>query len=623
MNQPAEQHQGRPRNGGTDGDGAMAVPEAALEAIDRQVAEAGGEFRERPEYQGSVGQTMFDTPASDDGTVTVLLPRDNIGVLPRQSLVRIRSVGDHRSYLGAVVKGPFAEPDGLRADAPIVVTATVRGGGIFMPKFHGRVQVGLMGEELEDGTVVPPRRRPLPNSPVFALTDEETTRVLRSGGDIRLGVADSHEDIELRVPSTSKSVFPRHTGILGTTGGGKSTTVSGLVAQFQAAGIACVVLDPEGEYTAICDPTDDPQMRRALDRRGMTPCGVPDTHVHHLVGRETANPDHPRVSAFRLDFSGISPYAVKEILDLSDAQELRFFQAYDTCKQLLRDLGVYPARGKREEEVAALELDELEAGYPRMTLSHLIDVAGAFLHAVSKSPDEPQLYNQVLRDNSDRVLQRIRAQRAESEISWRALLSRLWRLHRLNIFDNAKASSLNYEAMLKRGRVSIIDLSDTDAPEVRNLAIAQLLRGVQRQQEINYQHAVAAGGSPTPVIVFIEEAHEFLSEQRIKDMPVLFQQVARIARRGRKRWLGLVFITQLPQHLPDEALGLVNNWVLHKISDSHVVSRLRRSIGGIDDALWNTLPLLAPGQAVVSFTSLARPLLVAVDPTPCKLLMIE
>jgi DNA helicase HerA-like ATPase len=158
---------------------------------------------------------------------------------------------------------------------------------------------------------------------------------------------------------------------------------------------------------------------------------------------------------------------------------------------------------------------------------------------------------------------------------------------------------------------------------VNNLVIAQILRGVQRQQDENYQQAVKAKRQPTPVLVFIEEAHEFLSAQRIKDMPVLFQQVARIARRGRKRWLGLVFMTQLPQHLPDEVLGLINNWVLHKVNDSNVVSRLRRSIGGIDDALWSRLPALAPGQAIVSFASLARPLLVAIDPTPCKLQMVE
>ena len=106
-------------------------------------------------------------------------------------------------------------------------------------------------------------------------------------------------------------------------------------------------------------------------------------------------------------------------------------------------------------------------------------------------------------------------------------------------------------------------------------------------------------------------------------MEVLFQQVARIARRGRKRWLGLVFVTQLPQHLPDEVLGLINNWVLHKIGDASVVNRLRRSIGGISDVLWRNIPSLAPGQAIISFTSLARPLQISVDPSPCKLLMVE
>jgi len=122
-------------------------------------------------------------------------------------------------------------------------------------------------------------------------------------------------------------------------------------------------------------------------------------------------------------------------------------------------------------------------------------------------------------------------------------------------------------------------------------------------------------------MVVIEEAHEFLSRDRIAKMDNLFQQVARIARRGRKRWLGLMFVTQLPQHLPDEVLGLINNFILHKISDDNVISRLKRSIGGIDEGLWTRLPNLAPGQAVVSATTLSRPVLIAIDPTPCKLLM--
>ena len=80
---------------------------------------------------------------------------------------------------------------------------------------------------------------------------------------------------------------------------------------------------------------------------------------------------------------------------------------------------------------------------------------------------------------------------------------------------------------------------------------------------------------------------------------------------------------QLPQHLPDEVLGLINNFVLHKISDGWVVDRLRRSIGGIEKGQWGILPGLAPGQALVSLTSMVRPLLVSVDPTPCKLRYVE
>lgn len=603
-----------------DGGGVQALPKSVLESIDQQVEQAGGEWQEPPEYEGSVGRTMFDTPASADGTVTVLLPKENIGTLASQSLVRINSIGDGRSYLGAIVKGPFAEPDGLRADAPIVITATVRG-GIFMPKYHGRVQVELIGEELEDGAVVPPRRRPLPNSPVFVLTPDETADVLRTGGNIRLGVADGQEDIEVTVPSASKSVFPRHTGILGTTGAGKSTTVSGLVAQLQKANVACIILDTEGEYTSILKPTDDQQMQRALSRRGMTPAGVDNTHVYHLVGRETANPGHPSLHPFSLRFSELSPYAVMEILDLTDAQQERFLKAYDIGKLFLERLKIFPADDKERE--ALLEFDELDAGYPRMTLVHLYDIVRQATATIAKEED-PYLETPNFYQNREQLKQLIsQASLPGNPISWRALLGRLGRIKRLGIFDSAAAAPADYQVMLQPGRVSIIDLSDTDSPQVNNLVIAQILRGVQRQQDENYLQAVRASRQPTPVLVFIEEAHEFLSAQRIKGMPVLFQQVARIARRGRKRWLGLVFITQLPQHLPDEVLGLINNTILHKINDSNVVGRLRKSIGGIDDALWSRLPALAPGQAIVSFTSLARPLLVAIDPTPSKLQMVE
>jgi DNA helicase HerA-like ATPase len=68
---------------------------------------------------------------------------------------------------------------------------------------------------------------------------------------------------------------------------------------------------------------------------------------------------------------------------------------------------------------------------------------------------------------------------------------------------------------------------------------------------------------------------------------------------------------------------LVNSYILHKITDAQVVSALKHTVSGIDESLWGRLPGLAPGQAIVSFPHLARPLLVAIDPAPCRLRMVD
>ncbi len=595
------------------------------------------------EADGAIGTTMFDLPGSEDNTITVLLPKEAAQSAPSQSLVRIRSrTGtDGRSYLGIVTAGPFAEPDSLRADSHLLVTVATRGGN-YQPPYHGRVQVTILGEELEDGTLCPPRLRPLPNSPVFALTEEESAKVLKAEGDIRLGLVVGYENVPIGVPSDLKSVLPRHTAILGTTGGGKSNTVARLVQQAQAANMAVVLLDVEGEYTRLHKPTPNAKMQSALAARGLEPQGLPPDAmtVYHLVGRDTANPDHPHVKPFSLQFARLSPYAACEILGLSDAQQQRFLRAYDIAKEVMRDLGIFPRKGIDADERIAMENDEFERGYPRLTLSLLMDVVGACeaiantpkREAKSKEAGESEIvfqpFNAELKvpAGRDSLLKRIHAgPRPDHAISWRALLGRLWRMSRLKVFDVVGVYPLNYKNLLKPGHVSIIDLSDSGMSELNNIVIADMLHGMQEEQDKAYvAHEKSKGASALPrTLIVIEEAHEFLSAERIEKMDNLFQQVAKIAKRGRKRWLGLVFVTQLPQHLPRQIFGLVNSYILHKITDPQVVASLRKTVSGIDESLWNRLPGLAPGQAIASFPHMARPLLVSVDPATAELRLVE
>jgi hypothetical protein len=372
--------------------------------------------------------------------------------------------------------------------------------------------------------------------------------------------------------------------------------------------------------------------------------------VYHLVDRETTNPRHPRLVEFSLQFSRLSPYAVMEILDLSDAQQERFLKAYDVAKEVLRELGIFPAKGNPEQERLALELDEFDTGYPRMTLPLLMDVVGACLARAEKGTGEKakgkkgeaeeedvidpdrRLCKELSVPNGRTVLQkRVHAANPPGNvISWRAVLGRLARFNRLRVFYSEAngVRPIIYRNLLQPGTVSVIDLADSGFTELNNLVIADLLRGLQETQDDLYtayeRTPAGAQAKPPPrVLIVIEEAHEFLSEERIAKSPILFQQLARIAKRGRKRWLGLAFVTQLPGHLPRQVLGLCNGFILHKLTDPLVVASLRKAIGGLDEGLWARVPTLAPGQAVVSFPHVTRPLLTAMDPAPCKLRMAE
>ncbi len=597
------------------------VPSKAFEHLDEAMREVGGEWTVPEDEIDSIGRTMFDLPQSKDDQLVVLMPPDNIAELPSQSLIRIRSKKDGHDYIGIVFEGPFAEPDGLRADSSIVVTTTVRG-GIFMPKYHGRVHVSVLGELMQNGKLMPPRFRPLPNSPVYALDDAETARYLQLEGDLQMGLVVGYENLELKLPSSKKMVLPRHLGIIGTTGGGKSTTVARLVSEGQKAGISIIVFDTEGEYTFLAEATDDETMLSILQERGLAPGGVEAVQLLRLVGRDGTNPDYAPQVEFTLAFDRLSPYMLMEILELSEAQQARYLAAYDIAKFLLREFSVFPTNEAEEKQM--LELDEMESGFPRLTLQQMYDVVRACAHHMGKNKDLPYIGDPTFRREGEHFMEVIRGRELPSNVtSWRALQGKLSRLLRLGIFDNHKGTSPDYKQITEPGRVTIVDLSDTESPQIRNLALAELLRGLQAQQDENYKNSQADHAELRRVMVIIEEAHEFLSRERIQQMPVLFQQVSRIARRGRKRWLSLVFVTQSPQHLPDELLGLINNFIFHKISDGNVINNLKRSVGKIDDGQWKRMTSLSQGQAIVSVEGFTRPLLVTIDPTPCKLRMTD
>ncbi len=575
------------------------------------------------------GRTLFDTPQSEDGTVLAVFPQARFDRWRSQALAHVESTEDGRTYLAQVVRGPYAAPIGLTATTPALVVTQVEN-ALFTPPYHGWAALAILGE-VRDGKTHLPLYRPRPNSRVRLLGAKDTKAALDCDGDLRLGRAVGYPEITVGLRSTEKHHVPRHTLAVGTTGAGKSTFLAGWVEKLAAAGYCVLVLDVEGEYTAINEPAESERILPALADWGLGPAGVANTYLLVPTQAATRNPEHPRIRRFSLEFANLSPHVAVELLRGNEAQSDRFGLAYDAAGDLVTQLKLAPDEARHRQ--ALREWDDQERGYPDLRLAHVLDVAEAVAAVAGgeEGVDDKYLHEDGFRAHRDRLMKKAGEvkKRMGHHASWRKSVSLIGGLYRSGLFDRdgteakdgREIKRIDYRKMLGPGRVLVFDLSGVEAPPHRNLAIADLLHGVMEAQDALYEEA-PAGEKPKTVVV-IEEAHEFVSAERLRQMPTLFEQVQRAARRGRKRWLGLVFATQFPQHLPGELYSLCNNRILLRLADEPTIRRLQNSIGGVPEGLWARLKHLPPGQAICSAYGIDPAMVVSLEPGRCKLQMVD
>ena len=280
--------------------------------------------------------------------MTVVFPPERIGDIPSQSLLRIISKPDRHEYIASVTAGPFCEPDGLGCTG-----AAARRDGGPRPPDAAEAPRAAAGDHHRG------RRRPrasyrpvcarAPTPPFTLVPSADVETILNLRGDARLGLLNGHDDVEIKIDTKKKSILPRHTAHIGTTGGGKTTGVGREIYELQKANSCVLVLDVEGEYTALNEVNDNAEIVEVLEQRGLQPAAVGNTHVYRLCGCAAANPKHPSSMEFTLQFEQISPFAFGEIMDLTDAQNERLIQAYEIAKALLRELEIFPPKGQERQ----------------------------------------------------------------------------------------------------------------------------------------------------------------------------------------------------------------------------------------------------------------------------------
>jgi DNA helicase HerA-like ATPase len=202
-----------------------------------------------------------------------------------------------------------------------------------------------------------------------------------------------------------------------------------------------------------------------------------------------------------------------------------------------------------------------------------------------------------------------RSTRTNDFFDYTGLSTKLMWLLQSGAFDVPNMRSLDASRLLSPGRVSVFDVSMAN-DIVKNLVTADLLRKV-------FAFKIAKADLP-PTLLVIEEAHSFISREKVQTMQATMQMLRNVARRGRKRWLSLAFVSQQPGHLPSEIFELCNTRIVHTLRSIHNLEALMTTAGDVGREMWARCPLLGQGEAIVTSPQLTRPVVVSIRPAMAR-----
>ncbi|MDY6764905.1 MAG: ATP-binding protein, partial [Halobacteria archaeon] len=188
-----------------------------------------------------------------------------------------------------------------------------------------------------------------------------------------------------------------------------------------------------------------------------------------------------------------------------------------------------------------------------------------------------------------------------------------WQLSTLKDFQSLKVEDeTSIEDMCEPGKCNIIEFPPGASKEELNLIVWHLTRRIFEARR-RATHAERKGDSnngekriDVPVMIVVEEAHNFAPADREVKTRRLLQEVAR---EGRKFGVGLGIISQRPSRLDEDVLSQCNSNIIMKIKNDVDQMAIKRSVEGAGEDLIRDLPGLTVGQAVLAGSFINTPVL--------------
>ncbi len=415
---------------------------------------------------------------------------------------------------------------------------------------------GAVVEEAADGAEIKTGLK-IPEDGVFLghlSVGGETVRTAAEPPTIDYRLNDDYEDGD-------PLVF-RHTLVAGGTGSGKTHASKNVLRQYldsersyemddgREIRPAVVQFDPQDEYAQMHDdnPAVGDTFARQLDREGVSHGGHDDTVA--LVPAEEGVSYHgdghrAEQLEFTIPFSIVDEYDMPWLIAGASLNDTQYGALRTLLTQFFRNTG---GDGTYQEFCSFL--------------------------------DDPGLKEQYHEDG------RIH------EATFDAVKRRVYGISGAVFDQNAPSiTELDHE-LVRPGGLSVIPtyhLSSSRAKETVVLAVAAILVDDKLSND-----PTSSRINETPLILGMDEAHNFLSEADTVQARQVVSKFTEAAKQGRKERLGLFLITQDPQDIADPVFKQLNTKLVLNLGDEDAISSVN-----IPQNLQQKVPYMEKGQMVV------------------------
>jgi len=164
----------------------------------------------------------------------------------------------------------------------------------------------------------------------------------------------------------------------------------------------------------------------------------------------------------------------------------------------------------------------------------------------------------------------------------------------------------------KKSNITILDVSGVPF-EVLSITVSLVSRMLFEFGYFLKKESGVSGMHETPLLLVYEEAHKYVPKSELAKYRSSKTSIERIAKEGRKYGVTLLIASQRPSEISETIFSQCNNFIAMRLTNPEDQGYVKRLLPDALGNLTDTLPSLKAGEALLLGDSVIMPSLVSID----------